>query len=154
MRPAEPNSSVTKTHVKGSGVSATIIGPGIRQYDSPEAAEMAFQKLATTMKTCRHDTDADGSKLTYFVVNMPETAQGSIEVRVDFDQGTVFNAFALTGTAMVSVGTGGASSSDETLLPSLLTRQAARYRAAASDRSAVCLDGMCLRTAAKTEVLG
>lgn len=45
-----------------SGWSATIIGPGIRQYDSPEAARMAFQKLTTAMETCRHDTDTDGSK--------------------------------------------------------------------------------------------
>lgn len=129
-QPSKANISVSTTYIKGSGLSTSGIGPGIRQFDSPNAARRAFDALTHVMQTCRHDTDTDGTALTYAVVNMPQIAEGSIEIRIDGAGVTAFNAFALAGAALVNVGAGGLVASNEDLLPTLLANQASRYLAA------------------------
>ena len=69
--------------------------------------------------------------MTYSVVNMRQVAEGSIQIRIDFSDGTAFSAFALAGAALVQVGAGGGVSSDNDRLPDLLRQQAARYLVAA-----------------------
>jgi hypothetical protein len=39
---------------------------------------------------------------------MRQVADGSIQIRIDFSDGTAFSAFALVGAALVQVGAGGA----------------------------------------------
>jgi hypothetical protein len=84
------------------------------------------------MRTCRRDTDTDGTHMTYSVVNMRQVADGSIQIRIDFSDGTAFSAFALVGAALVQVGAGGALNPDSALVPDLLRKQAAQYLEAAT----------------------
>lgn len=46
------------------------------------------------MSPCRRDTDTDGTRLIYSVVNMRQLADGSIQIRIAFSDGIAFSAFA------------------------------------------------------------
>jgi hypothetical protein len=63
---------------------------------------------------------------------MRQVADGSIQIRSDFSEGTAFSAFGLVGEALVQVGAGGALNPDSAFLPNLLGKQAALYLAAAA----------------------
>jgi hypothetical protein len=48
--------------VKGAGLGTSLLIAGIRQYDSPADARREFAALVTVMRTCRRDTDTDGTR--------------------------------------------------------------------------------------------
>jgi hypothetical protein len=63
---------------------------------------------------------------------MRQVANGSIQIRIDFSDGTAFSALALVGAALVQVGAGGALNPDSAFVPNLLGKQSALYLAAAA----------------------
>jgi hypothetical protein len=128
--PSPVKISVSHTYVKGAGLTAQVIGVGLRQYASPAAARAQFDTLVKVMQTCHKQTDSDGSTITYSLVNTAPVGEGTIGIRIDYGSGTVLQTFTLTGACLANVGQGGVNVDPDALAP-LLKAQVARYEKAA-----------------------
>ena len=129
-RPFANKTYVTATFTKGSGFSAELIAPTIRQYANVAQAKAAMTKLVTFLKTCKKFT-SDGQKLTVAKVKADPVGELSVAVRLEGDGFTLLQGYALVGPSMVSVGTGGVTSVDSDVVPPLLKEQVDRYTQAA-----------------------
>ena len=129
-RPFPNKTYVTATFTKGSGFSAELIAPTIRQYANAAQAKSSMHKLVTVLKTCKKFT-SEGQKLTVAKVKADPVGELSVAVRLEGDGFTLLQGYALVGPSMISVGTGGAISVDSDVVPALLKEQVDRYTEAA-----------------------
>ncbi|MGC4763567.1 hypothetical protein ACLQ20_12005 [Micromonospora sp. DT46] len=120
----------SRSYQKGGGLNTEVAVVTLRQYDSAAQAKASFDKLAEVLQTCRKDT-LNGQKVTYALMNPPETGEASLGVRIEMDNGTVLQGFALVGPVLISTGAGGLMSADADVVADLLGKQADRYSAAA-----------------------
>lgn len=125
-RPFQNKAYVTATFTKGSGFSAELIAPTIRQFANAAQAKASMNKLITVLKTCKKFT-SDGQKLTVAKVKADPVGELSVAVRLEGDGFTLLQGYALVGPSMISVGTGGATSVDSDVVPSPLKKQVDRY---------------------------
>ncbi len=129
-RPFTNKTYVTATFTKGSGFTAELIAPSIRQYADAAQAKTSMTKLVTVLKTCKKFT-SDGQKLTVARVKADPVGDLSVAVRLEGDGFTLLQGYALVGPSMISVGTGGITSVDSDVVAPLLEEQVDRYMQAA-----------------------
>lgn len=129
-RPFTNKTYVTATFTKGSGFTAELIAPSIRQYADAAQAKTSMTKLVTVLKTCKKFT-SDGQKLTVARVKADPVGDLSVAVRLEGDGFTLLQGYALVGPSMISVGTGGITSVDSDVVAPLLEEQVDRYVQAA-----------------------
>jgi hypothetical protein len=129
-RPYPNKTFVTRTFTKGSGFSAELVSPAIRQYANPMQAKASMTKLLATLKTCRKFT-SDGESLKVAKVKADPVGEMSVTVRLEGSTFTIVQGYSLVGLSMIAVGTGGVTSVDGDVLRPLLQKQVDRYAAAA-----------------------
>jgi hypothetical protein len=122
---------VSRSYLKGGGLSAEVIAVTLRQYADTAQAKASFDAMAKTLDTCREDT-SDGQKVTYALMNVPVVGDRSLGVRIQTQTATVLQGFALVGPTLISTGTGGLITVNPDLVTDLLAKQAARYTDAAT----------------------
>ncbi|MEV0879161.1 hypothetical protein AB0I85_15170 [Micromonospora echinofusca] len=121
---------VSRSYQKGGGLNTEVAMVTLRQFGSADQAKASFDKLAEVLQTCRKDT-LNGQQVTYALMNLPETGEASLGVRIEMDNGTVLQGFALVGPVLISTGAGGLMSADADVVADLLGKQVDRYSAAA-----------------------
>ena len=131
-RPFPNKTYVTRTFTKGSGFSAELISPTIRQYASAVQAKVSMRKLLSTLGTCKRFT-SDGESLKVAKVKADPVGEMSVAVRLEGSTFTIIQGYALVGPSLVSVGTGGVTSVDGDLVGPLLKEQVDRYVHAAQE---------------------
>lgn len=121
---------VRRDFTKGGGLSSELLSVGLRQYANARQAEAAFSALESALKTCTGET-IQGSKATYSPVSVAKVGQRTVGVKVDLDNATVLQNFALVGPTLVSTGGGGLMNANADEISELLVAQVKTYSAAA-----------------------
>lgn len=129
--PFEEGIKVTRDFTKGIGLSAEMLGVGLRQFASANQAREAFEALTDTLEFCTSDT-RDGVEVTYSQVSAPKVGDGSVGVRITDPDASVIQFFALVGPVLVNTGGGGLVNVDVDEVMSLLEAQVDKYAAAAA----------------------
>lgn len=104
--PFEEKVRVRRDFTKGGGLSSEVASVALRQYQSPEQARAAFDALVKTMETCTTET-YQGTKMAYAAMSAPKVGDCSIGIRIEADNFTILQNFALVGPTLVSTGGGG-----------------------------------------------
>jgi hypothetical protein len=129
-RPYPNRTYVTRNFTKGSGFSAVLISPTIRQYASPAQAKASMAKLLATLKTCR-TFNSQGESLKVARVKEDPVGEASVAVRLEGSSFTIIQGYSLVGLSLIAVGTGGVTSVDSDVVGPLLKKQVDLYTTAA-----------------------
>jgi hypothetical protein len=117
---------------KGGGLTVSLIKVGLREYGSSTAARTAFDETVSRISACKHETRSDGEKTSYSPMSTEHVGEATFGVRVEFNEGTVIEVFALQGPAIISVGGGGTVEIDTDSVLKLIRQQTEEYTAAAT----------------------
>lgn len=78
---------VSRDFTKGGGLSAELLGVGLRQYASAKQAKAAFTALTDALETCTGET-YQGTKLTYAPMSTAKIGDGSVGIKITADNTT------------------------------------------------------------------
>jgi prefoldin subunit 5 len=117
--------------IKGGGLSTELIVANLRQYASSAAAKESFSALTNTLKTCRSER-SQGETVHYTLMSAPRLGDGSVGVRIEYDEGTNLSFFVLDGPVLINVGAGGVLNVDADKVASILKRQVRAYENSAT----------------------
>ncbi len=129
--PFEEEIKVARDFTKGIGLSAELLGVGLRQFASADQAGQAFEALKDTLASCTSET-RDGTEVTYSQMSAPKVGNGSVGVRITGSDVSVIQFFAVVGPVLVNTGGGGLVNADADDVMNLLEAQVDRYTAAAA----------------------
>lgn len=129
-QPHKAQIQVSRTFQKGGGLTATIATVGIRQYASASDAAESFTAMEKALESCHQET-YQGSVMKYSPMSVDKLGDRSLGVRIDAEDTTVLQQFALDGPTLINVGTGGLTDAGADTAIKLLRDQVDRYEAAA-----------------------
>ena len=129
-QPHKAQIQVSRTFQKGGGLTATVATVGIRQYASASDAAESFTAMEKALESCHQET-YQGSVLKYSPMSVDKLGDRSLGVRIDAEDTTVLQQFALDGPTLINVGTGGLTDAGADTAVKLLRDQVDRYEAVA-----------------------
>lgn len=121
---------VSRDFTKGGGLSAELLGIGLRQYSDANQAKAAFTALIDALETCTEET-YQGTKMTYAPMSAAKVGDGSVGIKITADNITLLQNFALVGPTLISTGGGGLMNANADDVTNLLQEQAKAYKTAA-----------------------